>query len=61
MGRRQATYSAADIARAVKGARDGGIVVGRVEIEQGKIIVFAQSTKPDPQSALDQWIEKDAR
>lgn len=61
MGRRQATYSAADVARAVKGALSGGLSVGRVEIEQGKIVVFAQSAQPEPHSDLDRWMEENAR
>lgn len=50
----------ADIARAVKGATQGGLAVGRVEIEPstGRIIVLAADLTRVSNDPLDQWMEK---
>lgn len=37
---RPATFRQSDIARAVRGARQGGMAVGRVEVVGGRILLF---------------------
>lgn len=63
MPRRQIITQAA-IARAVKGAQAAGLKVGRVEIEDGKIVVYSTSedARPEPASEFDAWrAKRDAR
>ncbi|AWN43432.1 hypothetical protein [Methylobacterium durans] len=62
MSRRQIITQAA-IARAVKGAQAGGIKVGRVEVEGGKIVVYSsEDVRQESTSEYDAWrIKRDAR
>lgn len=50
----------ADIVRAVKGATQGGLAVGRVEIDPstGRIVVLAAAISRASDDPLDQWMEK---
>jgi hypothetical protein len=41
MSRGTHTYRQADVTKALKGAQNAGLEVQRVEIEAGKIVVFA--------------------
>jgi len=48
----------ADLTRALKGARDAGFEVGRVEIySEGKIVLFVKSERSEPLSVVEQWKE----
>lgn len=41
----RAAFKQDDVRRAVKGATDGGIVIGRVEVQpDGKIVIIPKST-----------------
>lgn len=58
MPRRPSATQAA-IARAVKGAQEGGIKVGRIEIEGERIVVHASESGPAaPATELDAWRAK---
>lgn len=61
MARKASLFKQTDITKAIKGARDGGLTVGRVEIEGQKIIVFAQTDVSEPKSEMDQWMMNNAR
>jgi hypothetical protein len=62
MARRPSPFRLTDIARAVKGAKVGGMDVGRIEITTDKIIVFAADAAPEPTTAFDSWkVKRDAR
>ena len=62
MPRRQVVSKAA-IARAVKGALDGGMKLGRVDIEGGRIALYsAEDFRQEPTTAFDGWkAKRDAR
>lgn len=51
-----------DITRAVQAVTAGGITVGRVEIENGKIVVVSASeTATVNANPLDNWLKSNAR
>ncbi|KQV32260.1 hypothetical protein ASC97_01290 [Rhizobium sp. Root1203] len=52
-----------DVTRAVQAVRAGGIAIGRVEIENGKIVVVSASeTAPAADTnPLDNWLKSNAR
>ena len=56
MARRAAAFKQTDVTRAVKGALDGGMKIGRVEIAEGKIVIIAPSSAPEPQNDMDAWL-----
>ena len=60
---RKPPFSQTDVKRAVKGARAGGLEVGRVEIDaDGKIVLFAKYELSEPPSPFDKWKQnRDAR
>lgn len=64
MGRHAKTFTQADVSRTVKGALNGGLAVGRVEIDKdGRIVLIAgrAAAKPnDPAAAFDEWEAKHA-
>ncbi len=47
MSRCAQSFKQGDVTRAIKGVVKAGMSVGRVEIENGKIIAFAGDTGPD--------------
>lgn len=49
MANQPALIRQADVTRAVKGARNAGVNIDRVEVEGGKVIIFA---KPAEQTSL---------
>jgi hypothetical protein len=54
MSRGAHKFKQADVTKAIKGAVNAGLSVKRVEIEGGKIVVFAG--RPDNQSAqANEW------
>ncbi|ESX91792.1 hypothetical protein [Mesorhizobium sp. LNJC403B00] len=57
------SFKAADIARAIKGARKGNMEPGRVEIDPvtGKIVVIAATQTTESENALDKWVKNHAR
>jgi hypothetical protein len=56
-------FREADVKRAVKGAKAGGLDVGRVEIDaQGRIVILARGTQPETSNEVDEWFKRqDAR
>lgn len=60
MAGRRATFTQADLTRAVKAVRAAGLDVARVEIGTDGKIVLVQSTETisGPQSPLDEWKAK---
>jgi hypothetical protein len=56
---RSLPFKEADIIRAVKGARRGGMDLGRVEIDPstGRIILVAAGKAETPTNDLDRWLE----
>jgi hypothetical protein len=58
MSRGAQTFKQGDVTKAVKGMVKAGMNVARVEIENGKIIVFAGGAGPDEtkiESNTDEW------
>jgi hypothetical protein len=56
MSRGTQTFRQGDVTKALKGAQNAGLEVQRVEIEAGKIVVFAG--KPDQRSegrSANEW------
>lgn len=62
MPRRQILSQAA-IARAVKGAQSAGLKVGRIEIEDGRIVIYScAEADTSPVSEYNAWrAKRDAR
>jgi len=60
---RRKNPSQAAISRAIKGVLAGGVKVGRVEIEDGRIVVYSsEDVRQDPASDFDAWrVKRDAR
>lgn len=63
MPRRRSAFSQSDITRVIKASVAAGLKVGRVEIEDGKIVVYSASDAPaGPASTYDTWkAKRDAR
>ena len=58
----RSTFRKIDITRAVQAVTAGGITVGRVEIENGKIVVVcASEAAPADTNPLDNWLKSNAR
>jgi hypothetical protein len=56
MGRRPATFTEADLKRAIKAAEAAGMAVGAVEIDQdGRIRVIAGAQPIKPVDAPKEW------
>jgi hypothetical protein len=55
MSRGAHTFKQCDVTKAIKGAVNAGLVVKRVEIEDGKIVVFAG--RPDDRftTSTNEW------
>lgn len=60
MSRGPLPFKQADVLRAVKGAREGGMELGRVEIDPttGRIVLIAAGKQDAPRNDLDKWLEK---
>lgn len=59
MSRTAAKVTKAEIERILKGVRAGGFVPGRIEIEGGKIVIYAPGAESnDNASPLDDWRRK---
>ena len=60
---RPVPFRQSDLARALKGARTGGMAVGRVEIDpDGRIVLVAEGERREPENAFDTWkAKRDAR
>ena len=59
MPRPAAGFRQTDLARAVRGAKAGGMKVARIEIDpSGKIVLIAESHAAEPRADLDHWLEK---
>ncbi|MBB2697695.1 UNVERIFIED_ORG: hypothetical protein GGI66_002355 [Rhizobium esperanzae] len=61
MTAQRATFRKSDITRAVQAVRAGGVTVGRVEIENGKISVVCATESTAADNPLDQWLKSNAR
>ena len=57
MSRGAHTFRQGDVTRAIKGAVKAGFKVGRFEIEQGKIIVFAGDPETKVEPDRNEWDE----
>jgi hypothetical protein len=56
MSRGNQTFRQGDITKAVKGAQNAGMEVQRVEIQAGKIVVFAGKFDQRPEGRLaNEW------
>ena len=54
--RTRPSFRQVDVTRAMKGARAGGLEVGRLEIDAtGKIVLFAKDELNKPLNAFDEW------
>jgi hypothetical protein len=56
-----ASFTKIDLKRAVEAVRAGGVQIGRIEIEQGRIIIVPDNGAKQSENALDQWMSKHAR
>lgn len=57
---KRATFTQAEIKRAVKGAIDAGMKVGCVEVDRdGTIRLLPESPKPREATAVDRWFDGD--
>lgn len=56
-------FKIADLARAIKGVRKGGMEPGRAEIDPstGRIVIVAATKGIDPQNEVDKWMKDHAR
>ncbi|OHV26237.1 hypothetical protein EOS93_10090 [Rhizobium sp. RMa-01] len=62
MTAQRATFRKIDITRAVQAVRAGGETIGRVEIENGKIvIVLSNEAAAADANPLDVWLKSNAR
>ncbi|MDR6664272.1 hypothetical protein [Rhizobium sp. 1399] len=62
MKAQRSTFRKIDITRAVQAVAAGGVTVGRVEIENGKIVVVsAEETATSSTNPLDNWLKSNAR
>lgn len=64
MSARHAPFRQIDVARFIRGLKQGGIDVDRCEVDPrtGNIVAFAKSPdKPPGESALDQWMTQQER
>jgi len=51
-----ARFTQTDLKRAVKGVEEGGLKVGRIEIDpNGKIVIYPIGTAPKPSSGGNSW------
>jgi endonuclease YncB( thermonuclease family) len=56
---RRKIITQAEIARAVKGVQAGGVKINRVQIEDGRIVVYSgEDVRPEPASDYDAWRTK---
>ncbi|RWE07660.1 MAG: hypothetical protein EOS23_26420 [Mesorhizobium sp.] len=57
------TFKIADVARAIKGARKGGMEPGRAEIDPstGRIVIVAAGKASEPENEVDKWMKHHAR
>jgi hypothetical protein len=56
MSRGSQTFRQSDITKALKGAQNAGMEVQRVEIEAGKIVVFAGKAYERPERrSVNEW------
>jgi hypothetical protein len=53
MSRGAHKFRQGDVTRAVKGAVNAGLAVARVEIQEGKIIIF--TGRPDEPGQVNEW------
>lgn len=63
---RNVVFKQADVKRAVKGALNAGMAIGRVEIDpaSGRIVILTPSIaddQPAVENAVDVWMAKHAR
>lgn len=62
MAKLQATWRKVDVTRAILAAKAGGLDVGRIEIENGRIVIISASDNmPGAESELDRWERERAR
>jgi hypothetical protein len=56
------SFKIADVARAIKGVRKGGMEPGRAEIDPstGKIVIVAASQASEPENEVDKWMKNHA-
>jgi hypothetical protein len=57
MSRSAQSFKQGDVTKAIKGAVKAGFKVGRFEIEDGKIIVFAGDAEAKVESVPNEWDE----
>ena len=55
------TFRKVDVKRAIEAVMAGGIAIGRVEIEAGKIVVVSATEETTAQNPLDEWLRNNAR
>lgn len=62
MARPQAKWRKVDVTRAILAAKAGGLDVGRIEIENGRIVIISAGDKSSAaDSELDRWEREHAR
>lgn len=61
MAKLQATWRKVDVTRAILAAKAGGLDVGRIEIENGRIVIISASENSSAETELDRWEREHAR
>lgn len=61
MAKLQATWRKVDVTRAILAAKAGGLDVGRIEIENGRIVIISASENSSSETELDRWERDHAR
>lgn len=61
MAKLQPTWRKVDVTRAILAANAGGLNVGRVEIENGRIVLIAAQAGQSVENDLDKWERERAR
>ncbi len=61
MAKLVASWRKVDVTRAITAASAGGMNVGRVEIENGRIVLVAAQAGQSAESELDRWERDRAR
>jgi hypothetical protein len=61
MAKRLPTFRKVDVTRFIEAVKAGGIAIGRVEFEDGKIaVVSASDAAAGTSSPLDEWLKSNA-
>ncbi|MBB4123271.1 hypothetical protein [Martelella radicis] len=61
MAKRETQWRKVDVTRAIEAVKAGGVDVGRVEIDGGKIVIVSSADTNAAPSPFDDWLKSNAR